>query len=146
MNPLLSLRGVSKRFPGVVALDNVSLEVGKNRLESVGEIEETADLIRYCIQAMEANDGFEKEMAAESDKHHNRSVLKPFGVWGVISPFNFPAALSGGPSGAALLARVTSTWRDSVSGAGLSVRAASRAGARGMISRWPVATFARVDR
>jgi 1-pyrroline-5-carboxylate dehydrogenase len=82
----------------------VSLEVGKNRLESVGEIEETADLIRYCIQAMEANNGFEKEMAAESDKHHNRSVLKPYGVWGVISPFNFPAALSGGPSGAALLA------------------------------------------
>ena len=36
--------------------------------------------------------------------HHNRSVLKPFGVWGVISPFNFPAALSAGPVGGALTA------------------------------------------
>ena len=34
----------------------------------------------------------------------NYSVLKPYGVWVVISPFNFPAALTGGPSGAALTA------------------------------------------
>ena len=30
--PLLSMRGISKRFPGVVALDNVSLEVGKGEV------------------------------------------------------------------------------------------------------------------
>jgi ribose transport system ATP-binding protein len=30
--PLLSLRGISKRFPGVIALDNVSLEVGKGEV------------------------------------------------------------------------------------------------------------------
>jgi 1-pyrroline-5-carboxylate dehydrogenase len=34
----------------------------------------------------------------------NVSVLKPFGVWVVISPFNFPFALAGGPCGAALVA------------------------------------------
>ncbi|HSY18014.1 MAG TPA: ATP-binding cassette domain-containing protein, partial [Candidatus Acidoferrales bacterium] len=27
-SPLLSMRGIGKRFPGVIALDNVSLEVG----------------------------------------------------------------------------------------------------------------------
>ena len=32
------------------------------------------------------------------------SVLKPYGVWLVITPFNFPQALSGGPAGAALVA------------------------------------------
>lgn len=93
---------ISERLFEISAV--VSMEVGKNRLEAIGEVEETADLIRYCIQAMEANDGFSKQMANESEKHHNRSVLKPYGVWGVISPFNFPAALSGGPAGAALLA------------------------------------------
>jgi 1-pyrroline-5-carboxylate dehydrogenase len=31
-------------------------------------------------------------------------VLKPHGVWAVISPFNFPMALSGGPAGGALVA------------------------------------------
>jgi ribose transport system ATP-binding protein len=30
--PLLSMRGISKRFPGVIALDNVSLEVGKGEV------------------------------------------------------------------------------------------------------------------
>ena len=34
----------------------------------------------------------------------NTSVLRPYGVWLVISPFNFPAALTGGPVGAALVA------------------------------------------
>jgi len=82
----------------------VSLEVGKNRLEAIGEVEETADLIRYCIDAMEANDGFIKPMANETEQTTNHSVLKPYGVWGVISPFNYPCALSGGPVGAALIA------------------------------------------
>ena len=82
----------------------LSLEVGKNRMEAVGDAEETADLIRYCTQAMTDNNGFIRDLAAESERHHNRSVLKPHGVWGVISPFNFPCALSGGPSGAAMVA------------------------------------------
>ncbi len=34
----------------------------------------------------------------------NISVLRPYGVWLVISPFNFPTALTGGPVGAALVA------------------------------------------
>lgn len=80
----------------------LSLEVGKNRLEALGDVEESADLMRYCCDGMEANNGFVKGMNNESDRHHNRSILKPYGVWGVISPFNFPAALSAGPVGGAL--------------------------------------------
>jgi 1-pyrroline-5-carboxylate dehydrogenase len=34
----------------------------------------------------------------------NTSVLRPYGVWLVVSPFNFPFALTGGPAGAALVA------------------------------------------
>ena len=33
----------------------------------------------------------------------NRSVLRPYGVWSVIAPFNFPLALAGGPTAAALI-------------------------------------------
>jgi len=83
---------------------NMSLEIGKNRLEALGDVEETADLIRYNCDAIEKNNNFNFELLAESDKHHNRSVLKPYGVWAVISPFNFPGALAGGPAGAALVA------------------------------------------
>lgn len=82
----------------------MSLEIGKNRLEALGDVEETADLIRYNCDAIEQNNNFNRPLLAESDKHHNRSVLKPYGVWAVISPFNFPGALAGGPSGAALVA------------------------------------------
>jgi 1-pyrroline-5-carboxylate dehydrogenase len=85
----------------------ISLEVGKNRMEALGDIAETADLIRYACDQMLANDGFIKEMGKDPLKGYsaaNRSIMRPYGVWLVISPFNFPAALTGGPAGAALLA------------------------------------------
>lgn len=82
----------------------LSLEVGKNRLEAIGEVQETADLIYYAADDMEKNNGYYRDLTNESPKHHNRSVLKPFGPWAVVSPFNYPSALTGGPAGAALIA------------------------------------------
>jgi 1-pyrroline-5-carboxylate dehydrogenase len=84
----------------------ISLEVGKNRLEALGDIAEVADLIRYACYQMEKNDGFIVEMGRDPLVGYtatNTSVLRPYGAWLVISPFNFPAALSGGPAGAALV-------------------------------------------
>ncbi len=81
----------------------LSLEVGKSRAESLGDIKETADLIDYYCDQIEANQGFEHPMKPEGAAQ-TRSVLKPYGVWAVVSPFNFPVALSGGPVGAALVA------------------------------------------
>lgn len=82
------------------------LEVGKNRMESLGDVAETADLIRYACDQMEANKGFIRKMGRDpipGFKVTNTSVLRPYGVWLVISPFNFPTALTGGPTGAALV-------------------------------------------
>lgn len=79
------------------------MEVGKSRLEALGEVEETADLLRYYADAMEKNQGYIRELGKLSDHETNMSVLKPFGVWVVISPFNFPMALSGAPICAALI-------------------------------------------
>jgi 1-pyrroline-5-carboxylate dehydrogenase len=89
----------------------MSLEVGKNRLEALGDVEETADLIRFYCDQMDDNDGFVVQMKSESRRHHNRSVLKPYGVWAVISPFNFPAALAGGPAGGAMVAGNTVVFK-----------------------------------
>ncbi|MEA3336355.1 MAG: aldehyde dehydrogenase family protein [Chloroflexota bacterium] len=89
----------------------MSLEVGKNRLEALGDVEETADLIRWYCDEMEKNQGYITPMLSESDKHHNTSILKPHGVWAVISPFNFPFALAGGPSGGALVAGNTVVFK-----------------------------------
>jgi 1-pyrroline-5-carboxylate dehydrogenase len=82
----------------------VSLEVGKSRLEAMGDVTETADLVRYYCEQMERNEGFDRPMARFTENEETRSVLRPYGVWGVISPFNFPAALLGGPVGGALVA------------------------------------------
>jgi 1-pyrroline-5-carboxylate dehydrogenase len=84
----------------------MALEVGKNRMESLGDVAETADLIRYACFQMEKNDGFMVEMGKDPLVGYtstNFSVLRPYGVWLVISPFNFPCALTAGPAGAALV-------------------------------------------
>jgi acyl-CoA reductase-like NAD-dependent aldehyde dehydrogenase len=84
----------------------LTLEVGKNRMEALGEVQETADFFNvYC-------DDFLKQAcfdhALPNDPlpdavSRNRSVMKPYGVWVVINPFNFPFALAGGPTAAALV-------------------------------------------
>ena len=84
----------------------MAFEVGKNRMECLGDVAETADLIRYACYQMEENEGFIVQMGSdplEGYKATNYSVLRPYGVWLVISPFNFPSALTGGPVGAALV-------------------------------------------
>ena len=78
-------------------------EMGKNRVEALGEIEETADLIAYYSQQMRDNGGFVREMAKLAPTDHNVSVLRPYGVWAVIAPWNFPYALMAAPAAAALL-------------------------------------------
>lgn len=84
---------------------DMAYEVGKNRLEALGEVEEAADLIRYYASTMEANDGYDHPMDNLGDPSvHTRSVLRPHGVFAVISPFNFPMALAVGPAAAAMMA------------------------------------------
>lgn len=85
----------------------MALEVGKNRMESLGDVQETADLMSYSASMMEQNKGFIKPMGKDPLVGYdasNVSVLRPYGVWLVVSPFNFPFALTGGPTGAALVA------------------------------------------
>jgi 1-pyrroline-5-carboxylate dehydrogenase len=79
------------------------MEMGKNRVEALGDVEETADLIRYYCYQLEQNEGYVRKMESFGPNDTNLSILKPYGVWAVISPFNFPLALAGGPVAAALV-------------------------------------------
>ena len=78
-------------------------EMGKNRVEALGEIEETADLLTYYTRQMRENGGYVKEMGKLVPTDRNTSVLRPYGVWAVVAPWNFPFALLGAPVAAALL-------------------------------------------
>jgi len=80
------------------------LETGKNRTEAIGEIEETADLYDYYADQMRRNDGFVRPMASLSPADSNTSAMRPYGVWAVLAPWNFPYALLGAPIAAALVA------------------------------------------
>ncbi len=91
-------------------------EVGKSRLEALGEVEETADLLRYYADSMEQNKGFVNEMGKlnpDDAAEKNVSILRPYGVWVVISPFNFPMALSAAPIAAALVTGNTVVFKGS---------------------------------
>ena len=105
---------ISERSNELAAV--MTMEVGKNRLEALGDVEESADLIRYYCDQVEGNEGFERRMGQLSANEHTRSVLKPYGVWAVISPFNFPMALAAGPAGGALVAGNTVVLKPSPQG------------------------------
>jgi acyl-CoA reductase-like NAD-dependent aldehyde dehydrogenase len=84
----------------------LSLEVGKNRMEALGETQEAADFFTLYSEDFERHGGFDRALPNDPLASHvsrNRSVLKPYGVWVVIAPFNFPLALAAGPTAAALI-------------------------------------------
>jgi 1-pyrroline-5-carboxylate dehydrogenase len=97
------------------------VEVGKSRLEAVGEVEEAIDLIRHYCSEMERTDGFREERPGASSAEKCSVVLRPYGVFGVIAPFNFPVALSVGMISAALVAGNTVVFKPS-DAAGLTGR------------------------
>jgi 1-pyrroline-5-carboxylate dehydrogenase len=91
----------------------LSLEAGKPRLEAMGEVEEAADLIStYCDQ-MEQRNGFVIQLGQISPEEINHSVLRSYGVWIVISPFNFPVALLTGMLAGVLLGGNTAVFKPS---------------------------------
>lgn len=91
----------------------LALEAGKPRLEAMGEVEEAVDLITVYSDEMEANNGFVKPMGQLAPQEVNRSVLRPYGVWGVIAPFNFPVALATGMIAGALIGGNTVVFKPS---------------------------------
>jgi 1-pyrroline-5-carboxylate dehydrogenase len=92
----------------------MAIEVGKTRLEALGEVEEAADLIRYYSQTAIDNNFYDHPMDSLGDSAvHTRSILRPHGVFAVISPFNFPMALAAGPTAAAMLAGNTVVFKPS---------------------------------
>ncbi|WP_426137347.1 aldehyde dehydrogenase family protein [Phyllobacterium sp. SL163] len=78
-------------------------EVGKTRVEALGEAEEVVDMVDYYSSELKNNNGYQRPMNELVANETAVSVLRPYGVFAVIAPFNFPVALSVGPIIAALL-------------------------------------------
>lgn len=88
-------------------------EVGKSRLEAMGEVEESIDMIRFYCDELEAHDGYERPMRRAFAHEATLDVLRPYGVFAVISPFNYPVALSVGMASGALLGGNTVVFKPS---------------------------------
>jgi 1-pyrroline-5-carboxylate dehydrogenase len=95
----------------------LSWEIGKNRLEALGDVAETVEFLRYYSRQITDHDGFVTPLSSHGPNDVNTSVLRPFGVWAVISPFNFPMALAAGPSIGALITGNTVVIKPSNQGA-----------------------------
>jgi 1-pyrroline-5-carboxylate dehydrogenase len=81
----------------------ITYEVGKNRLEALAECWEAIDAVRYYSGIMRKEKGYTTKMGPGGPGEHNVDVCKPFGVWPVISPFNFPFMLANGMASGALI-------------------------------------------
>ncbi|MGC8623508.1 MAG: aldehyde dehydrogenase family protein [Candidatus Micrarchaeia archaeon] len=105
----------------------LSIENGKTRYESVGEVDEAIDFLRYYALEMEKNKGYirrlklvgtEKKVnagfqGAPGNEEEIRIAMKPYGVFGVIAPFNFPISISVGMSSGALITGNTVVFKPS---------------------------------
>jgi 1-pyrroline-5-carboxylate dehydrogenase len=103
--------GIGERHIELAAI--ASLETGKSRTESIVEVQEAIDLITAYADHMEANDGYVAPLKSFVDGERNTDVLRPYGVFAVIAPFNFPAALSIGMASSALIAGNTVVFKPS---------------------------------
>ena len=81
----------------------ITYEVGKNRMEALAECWEAIDAVKYYAEVMRREKGYSIKMGPGGPGEHNFDVLKPFGVWPVISPFNFPFMLANGMAMGALI-------------------------------------------
>ena len=105
----------------------MSIENGKTRYESIGEVDEAIDFLNYYSLEMERNKGYLRKTRLEASRkqvgagfqgapgREERVVIsmKPYGVFGVIAPFNFPVSISTGMSAGALITGNTVVFKPS---------------------------------
>jgi 1-pyrroline-5-carboxylate dehydrogenase len=116
---------LSKRKFDIAAI--LSYENGKSRYESIGEVDEAIDFMRYYSNEMEINKGYARKthllesakftgsgfQGAPSNQEKITIRLMPYGTFGVIAPFNFPISISIGMSSAALITGNTVVFKPS---------------------------------
>ncbi len=96
------VQAISARHIEIAAV--MSLETGKSRAEAIVEVQEAVELIETYSEEMEGHGGFVQPLASFTPSERGTELLRPYGVFGVISPFNFPFALTAGMAVAALIA------------------------------------------
>ncbi len=71
-------------FAAMLAYEN-----GKNRFEAMGDVDEAIDFMRYYAINLIENQGFARFTGKAYANEETISIMKPYGVFAVIAPFNF---------------------------------------------------------
>src|SRR3954469_2776390 len=91
--------------------DLVTIEVGKIRSEALGEIQEMIDICDFAVGLSRQLDG--RTMPSERPGHRLMETWHPLGVVGLITAFNFPAAVWSWNIAIALVCGDTIVWKPS---------------------------------
>ena len=116
---------LSERKFDVAAI--LSMENGKTRYESIGEVDEAIDFMNYYALDFERNKGYVRKgvikgtsskvsagfQGAPGSEETVKILMKPYGVFGVIAPFNFPVSISAGMSVGAMITGNTVVFKPS---------------------------------
>jgi len=81
----------------------MSLENGKNRTEAMADVDEAIDFLRFYSRELERSDGYRFDTGQPTPTQHTTNLLRPYGVFGVVAPFNFPLAILAGMTTGAML-------------------------------------------
>ena len=85
--------GIGERHLELAAV--ASLETGKNRTESILEVQEAVDLITTYADLMEQNEGYAMPLQSFVEGERNTDVLLPYGVFAVIVAVQLPGRAGG---------------------------------------------------
>lgn len=92
------------------------LEAGKSRYEASIDVDEAVDFLRFYALTMREMNGFEMVMGKPVPTEACYSVRRPWGVFAVICPFNFPVAITAGMTVGALVTGNTVVMKPSGKG------------------------------
>jgi aldehyde dehydrogenase (NAD+) len=87
----------------------ISIEVGKITAEALGEVQEMIDICDFAVGLSRQLEG--RTMPSERPGHRLMETWHPLGVVGVISAFNFPAAVWAWNAAIAIVCGDTVVWK-----------------------------------
>ncbi len=99
---LRAVERIQSRRIALAAL--ISYETGKTRADALAEVDECVAIIELFAAQVGAPEATGVALRAPADDATASVVLRPYGVFGVIAPFNFPLAISFAMVAAALIA------------------------------------------
>jgi aldehyde dehydrogenase (NAD+) len=122
----------------------VTIEAGKIPSEALGEVQETIDICDFAVGLSRQLDG--RTMPSERPNHRLMETWHPLGVVGLITAFNFPAAVWSWNTAVALVCGDAIVWKPStltpltsMACSALLDRAASESGAPAGVHRLVIA-------